>query len=133
MSTSHGRRTVVLVNDINLSTFCDTSNVERAADVHDTTTYGTDDHTSEGGLLKGSVTMGGLYDTSLTAGPQILKTLVGQTVSFERRLEGTGSGLPVETMDVVVEKYNETAPVADFIKWTMDGTRTGPITDAVQT
>jgi hypothetical protein len=44
--------------------------------------------------------------------------MVGTVVELIRRPEGTGSGLPQETVDVLVQNYVETSPIDDIIQWT---------------
>ena len=119
MTFVHGRHTYISVDGNDLSAFTDSSELGRGADVHDVTTYGKDDHVYEGGLRDATFKMSGVYDNG-TAGPKVLEDLVGLKVVLIRRKEGTGTGLPQETVDVVVKGYTETNPVADMIKWSAD-------------
>lgn len=119
MSTVKGKRMVVLINGTDISTYCDANEHRKKSDIQDITTYGKDAHVKEGVLLDGNGNIGGLYDSSAVSGPRaILNALVGQTVPYVRRPEGTGSGLPQDAVDVVVGEYYETAPVADMVRWT---------------
>lgn len=119
MSTNKGKNMVVLINGTDISIYCDANEHHKKADIQDITTYGKEAHVKEGTLLDGNGSIGGLYDTSAVAGPRaILNALVGQTVPYVRRPEGTGSGRPQDTVDVVVGEYVETAPVADMVRWT---------------
>lgn len=120
MSFVHGKDTYISLNASDLSAYVTTSELERTADKHDVTTYGKDDHVYQGGLGDGTASMEGIYDNT-TSGPRdIIEPLIGTVVALIRRPEGTGSGLPEDTVDVLVEKYKETNPVADMVKWSVD-------------
>lgn len=119
MATVKGKETVVLVAGTDISRYCDSSDHKPKADIEDITTYGKDWHVKEGTLLDGSGSLGGLYDSDAVAGPAaVLEPLLGQTVTYTRRVRGTGSGKPQMVRDVVVGEYTETAPVAGMVRWT---------------
>jgi len=117
MAFVHGKSTFISLNGSDLSVYCNTSSFERKADKHDTTTYGKDNHVYSGGLGDGAASMGGVYDNT-SAGPHdTIGPLIGTVVELIRRVEGTGSGLPQDTVDVLIESYVETSPVADMVAW----------------
>lgn len=117
----HGRHTVILLNNKDISVYCTTSQLEKNADKHDVTTYGKDAHVYSGGLTDGGMSISGIYDNSAVAGPRaVIDPLVGQVVEVVRRPEGAGNGKPEDTFDVLVEKYVETSPVADMVTWSVD-------------
>lgn len=119
MSTVKGKVMVVLLNGTDISTYCDSSEHHKKPDLEDITTYGKDSHVKEGTLLDGNGSIGGLYDTSAVSGPRaLINPLVGQTVAYIRRPEGTGSGKPQDAVDAVVGEYVETAPVGGMVRWT---------------
>ena len=119
MATSKGKNMVVLINGVDISQYCDSNEHHKKSEVQKTTTYGKNAHTKEGVLLDGNGSIGGVYDSSQVAGPRaILNALVGQTVPYIRRPEGTGTGKPQDLVNVVVGEYVETAPVADMVRWT---------------
>lgn len=61
-------------------------------------------------------------DSTATTGPRaVLQPIVGTVVELIRRPEGTGTGKPEETVDVLITKYTETNPVDDMIKWAVEG------------
>ncbi len=120
MAPVHGKRLVTLLNGTDISAFGDSNEHHKKPDIHDITTYGKDAHIKGGGLLDGNGSIGGVYDTSASAGPRaIINPLVGQTVTYIRRPEGTGAGLPQDLVSVVVGEYVETEPVADYARWTL--------------
>jgi hypothetical protein len=62
----------------------------------------------------------------------VIEPLLGTVVAFEWRPEGTGAGLPESTGNVLVQSYDETAPVADMISWTSTLETDGDVTVADQ-
>jgi len=119
MAFVHGKNTYVSLNASDLSAFSNASEFGRKADKHDVTTYGKSDHVYEGGLGDGSMSISGIYDNT-TAGPRdIIEPLIGTVVVAVRRPEGTGSGKPQDSVNVLVEEYVETSPVADMVTWSV--------------
>lgn len=120
MTFVHAKNTYISVNAVDLSAFTDASELDRNADIHDVTTYGKNAHVKVGGLLDGKGTMSGTYDSGVAGPKATLEPLLGQVVPIIRRPEGTGAGKPETTVDAVIGRYVETAPVADMIKWSCE-------------
>lgn len=119
MATAKAKSTFVSIAAIDISAYCDSNEHHVKPDIVDKTTYGQDAHVKEGTLLDGNGSIGGIYDTSLVSGPRaVLQSLVGQTVAYVRRPEGTGSGKPQDAVNVVVGEYVETSPVGEIVRWT---------------
>lgn len=117
MAFVHGKDTYISLNGADLSAFANTSDFGRTSDKHDVTTYGKGSHVYTGGLLDGSASMGGVYDNGATGPRDIIEPLIGTVVTLIRRPEGTGSGKPQDSVQVLVEEYVETNPVADMVTW----------------
>jgi hypothetical protein len=135
MARSHSKKTVVIIDGHDISEHCNTSTEEDGQDSHDLTTYGKDRKVKGGGLGDGKFTIGGFYDTSKTEGPRaVLKPLThsGDTVLFQYRPEGTGSGKPQTAVQVLVTKYTQSAPAADYITWSADLEESDDIDDSDQ-
>lgn len=132
MTAVHGKDYYVSVDDVDLTAYVKTSTWETNPDIHDITGSGTDDKSFRGGQIARTFTMGGWYDTSLTTGPGYLETLAGTTVAFVRRSQGTGTGLPEQTCNVVVGKYVESQKNDDITQWTCDFQVTGAVTAGTQ-
>jgi hypothetical protein len=132
----HGKLTEITLDGDDLTEYCDTSEFTREADEHDTTTYGSaqtsNAHAMKGGLRKGNGTIGGLYETGATGPGAIIRPLIGTNVVCIRKVEGTGTGKPLETVTVHVKDYKETAPVADYVRWTASLTFDGWVADTTQ-
>lgn len=130
---SHGKKTVVILNGVNISTNSDNSQLELTADAHDITTYGVNSHVFGGGLLNGTGTVSGKYDINASDGPRAaVAPLRGTIVPFIHRAEGTGSGLPQDSVSALVVKYTQTSPVADYVTWAVDLQFSGDVTSTPQ-
>lgn len=133
MARVHGRKAVYILNGKDLTGVSNNSTVELTADKHDTTTNGKNSHVFDGGLLTSNFTLAGFYDSSLTDGPKaVVQPLLGTKVTFIHRPEGTGVGLPQDSVSVLVEKYNQTHPVADMCTFALDLQGSDDVTPSIQ-
>lgn len=132
MAFVHGKDTYISLGGTDISAMCTTSNLARTADSHDVTTYGKDAHVFAGGLLNGTCGLGGVYDSTTSGAHDVITPLIGTVVTLVRRPEGTGSGLPQETVDVLVTNYTETNPVADMVTWSAELQLSDDVTEANQ-
>jgi hypothetical protein len=132
MAFKHGKDTFISLNAVNLSTFVNTSELSRSADSHDVTTYGKSSHVYAGGLLDGKATMSGIYDNTAAGPRDTIEPLIGTVVTLIRRPEGTGSGLPQDSVSVLVTGYVETNPVADMVTWSCEMQLSDEITSTNQ-
>lgn len=117
MAFIHGKGTVVTLDSDDLSAFANNVAFNRSADSHDTTTFGRTAHVFQGGLKNGTATITGVYDDGVSGPEAIISPLIGTVVELVYKPEGTGTGKPIRTVDVLVTGYDETAPVADMITW----------------
>ena len=130
MAFSHGRNTYISIDSNDISAYVKNSEFSREIDTHDTTTYGDDDKTYISGLRDATFSADGVYDDT-TSGPQdVIQPLLtaGTAVTLIRRPEGTGSGLPEQSVSVIVSSYVETSPVDDYVAWSMECQCTGAVT-----
>lgn len=139
MSAKHGKTTSTKINAIDISPHTRNTEWKRAADTHDVTGYkASDTDTAKNyiaGLTDGTVTISGTYDTDTTTGPgKVLEDCIaaGVAVPFAYAVEGIGTGKPLQSCQVLVQTYNETAPVADIVTWTSDLQITGAVTKTTQ-
>lgn len=134
MAFVHGKGVVVTIDGDDISAF--TKNVEfsREADTHDTTTFGKNSKTYAAGLKDGTATMEGVYDNTADTGPgAVLKPLLGgAAVELIYQPEGLGAGKAQSIVDVIVNSYEESAPVDDMITWTAEVQCTDDIDDTPQ-
>lgn len=131
-TTTLGADAVFLLNAATLTDFIDTVTITESADKLDITTFGNDGHRKRGGLTDGTITIGGVYDTTTNGPHDVIKPLLGTVVTFAWRPEGTGAGLPTTTGSVLVQNYVESSPVADIVRWTAMLEIDGNVTDANQ-
>lgn len=121
MSFTHGKNTFVSLAGSNLSAYSNSVEFSRTADSHDVTTFGKNSHVFVGGLLDGEATITGIYDNTALTGPRaVIEPLIGTVVPLVHRPEGTGSGKPQDTVDVLVKTYAETSPVADMVTFSVE-------------
>jgi len=133
MAFVHGKNTFVSVGGTDLSDFTDSSELNRTADSHDTTTYGNDSHRKSGGLLDGKFTMSGTYDNTASTGPRaVLEPKLGTTTAVVRQPEGTGAGKPQDSFNAVLVSYVETSPTADMVKWSAEFEIDGDVNSEAQ-
>jgi hypothetical protein len=117
----HSKLTVWKVGSNDISQYCNSSNLKRTADSHDVTTYGKNSHVYRGGLLDGTASLGGFYDSTAVTGPRaVLEPLIGTTVEITHWPEGAGSGKPSDVFDALVTDYTEDKPIADFVTWSLE-------------
>jgi hypothetical protein len=128
----HGKHTYVSLAGDNLSTFSNNTEIELNADEHDVTTYGSNAHKFSGGLTGGSATLSGIYNSNASGPRAVIQPLIGTVVELIHRPEGTGTGNPEDTVDVLVKSYKESAPVADMRMWTCELTLSGDVVTADQ-
>ena len=133
MSAVHGKNAYISVDGADLSEFSNNIQLPREAETHDVTTFGNSAHRYVGGLLDGTCTVQGLYDSDV-AGPQAtLEPLLGQTVTVVYRPDGTGSGKVEKTFDAILTSYEETVPVAEMITWSAEFQIDGDVVTSTQT
>jgi hypothetical protein len=117
MSFVHGKSVFVSLDGSDISAFCTSVGPKRTADTHDVTTFGKNSKVYFGGLLDGTFDVEGIYDNTASGPKAVIEPLLGTTVTMIYRPEGTGSGKPQTTVDVLISSYEETAPVADMVTW----------------
>jgi len=134
MAKQHGRHTILTIDGDDISTHTNTSEIEETADSHDTTGYGASGHAKAGGLKDGKFSCGGVYEVlaTVTSPVAVIPPLIGTVVVVTRKLEGTGTGKPLETVSVLITKYVDTAPVADMVTWSCEGEVSGTIARTTQ-
>jgi len=132
MAAAHGKDLHWLIDAIALTTYKKTDNWEVNPDIHDITGSGTDDKSYRGGQIGRTFTLGGWTDDDDTNGPRFLEAMAGDTTTFERRPDGTGTGKRKQTGSCVVGKYVESSKNDDIVQWTCDFTVTGSVTEGTQ-
>lgn len=135
MTNVHGKNTVVTLNGVDYSAFSNSTDFKDATEAHETTTYGRNRKTYHSGLGDGTVSVGGLYDNTVSSGPRnLFKPLkaAGSAVEFVYRPEGTGSGKAQSIVDVIITQFDESSPVGDMVTWTAELQMTGDLDETPQ-
>ena len=122
------------VNGVNISQYLNSIESNRKVDSIDTTTFGQLGHTYQGGLTDGTLSCGGLYDDTSGGPKAVLEPLMqgGQLAAVVYRPEGTGSGRPQQTCNVLVSTYVESSALNDMIKFTTELQISGAVTNVDQ-
>ncbi len=132
MAFIHGKAGFVSLAGVDLSPFSNNIELPRSADSHDVTTFGKNSHVKQGGLKDGGCTLQGVYDDGAASPEATIDPLIGTVVSLIYRPEGTGSGRPQKTVNVLVQEYTETVPVADMITWQLTMEASDDLVKSVQ-
>jgi len=122
------------VDGTNISAYCSSIEVEYSVDSLKTTTFSAAGHTYQGGMTDGSMSLEGTYDNSGSGPKAVIEPLMrdGQLVAAVYRPEGTGTGKPEQSFDVLVTSYSESSAVGEMIKWSSELQVSGGVTDTVQ-
>lgn len=133
MAMVHGKTGAILVNAKDVSPYTNSIDWDQSADTSDVTCFGATGHAYFGGLTDGKVSLKGIYDNTASVGPRAaVQASLGASVAFVYKPEGTGTGKPQSTVQVVVNSYKESVPVADMITWEAELTISGAITTISQ-
>lgn len=128
----HGRNTYISIASFDMSSYTSKSEFKRGADSHDTTAYGATWKGNDPGLKEASFSCEGTYDSTTNGPHDKLEPLVGTKVALIRRVEGTGTGKPETSCQIVVTGYVESSPVNDMVKWSFEGVIDGAVTEGNQ-
>lgn len=135
MTFVHGKGTVVTLDGDDLSAYSTSVTFTRTVDTHEVTTFGKSAKVYAAGLTDGTGSIEGIYDSTASTGPgAILRPLTVTPASavLVYRPEGAGSGKPEAEVDVIINSYEESAPVADMITWTAEFQMSDTIDDTAQ-
>jgi len=129
----HGKVTAVSLGGSDLSIYSNSVTFARTSDSHDVTTFGKNAHVYNGGLLDGTASIAGIYDSTAVTGPRgVITPKIGTVVPLVHRPEGTATGRPQDTVDVLVTNYTETSPVADMVTFSVELQMSDTVTVAAQ-
>ena len=134
MAFVHGKGTAVSLDGNDLSAYSNSVTFTRTADTHETTTFGKSAKTYVAGLTDGTASIEGFYDSSTEAGPAaVIQPLIGgDPVELVYMVEGESAGKPSSTVEVLVTSYEQSAPVADMVTFSVELQFSDDIADATQ-
>lgn len=124
----------VSIDGDDLSIYSNSVTFTRTADALDVTTFGKTSKVYISGLKDGTGSIEGIYDNTAGTGPgAVIRPLLGgDAVSLVWMPEGESTGKPAATVDVIVTSYEESAPVAEVIAWTVEFQMSDDIADSTQ-
>lgn len=129
MAMTHGRLTHFKINSVDLSPWCDSSDYNDEADLHETTTYGKSTKTYAPGLKNVSFSVGGLYDAAAAAVEPTLRPLVGAAATaFEFGPEGSAGTKKKFSGSALVKSFKTSQPVGGMVRWTAEVQMTDTVT-----
>jgi len=122
------------VDGTNIAAYCGSIEVEYSVDSLKTTTFAAGGHTYQGGMTDGKLSCEGTYDDSMSGPKAIIEPLMrdGDLVAAIYRPEGTGSGKPQQSFNVLVTTYSESSAVGEMIQWSSEMKISGAVTDTTQ-
>jgi hypothetical protein len=132
MAKIHSKNVAFTLDGTSLSGYSNSITFTRTADSHDTTTFGQDAKTYQTGLLDATASVEGFYDSTAMTGPAALFRAImaaGDSVELVYTPEGSTTGKPEATVQVIVTSYEESSAVADMVMFSADLQCTGDITD----
>lgn len=133
MAFVHGKGLAVSIDGNDLSIYGNNFEFERNAETHETTTYGKNSKVYQSGLKDGTASLEGFYDNTVDVSPGgVFRPLIGGVaVPLVYEPEGTGTGKPISTVDVIVQTYTESSPVNDMVTFSAELQFSDDIADTV--
>jgi len=126
MAFQHGKNTYFSLDATDISSYTDTSSLERAVENAEVTTYGNDDKAYIAGLRGHTVPVGGPWDPTLDA--VLIGADDGAVVAFVFGPEGNASGDVQYSGNCLFENYSVSNPVSGRVAWSGTLRVTGSVT-----
>jgi hypothetical protein len=125
----HGRGTVVLVDDYDLTQYFREAAITQSVDLAETSAYGTFDKTFVVGMREGRLTLGGMFDGSANAVDQVLATVLGQEAAFPVTYapEGLTIGRRTYVLQAEEATHETSSPLTDIVATSAEFQATGGI------
>lgn len=113
----HGKGTVVLSNEFDLSAYLNSVTATNGVEVPETTTFGSNDRSYIAGHLEGTVSFDGLFDGSADAVDEILTDALGNDTYATMTVSNDGSGLGrrATMLSAVESSYEISSPLTDVV------------------
>jgi hypothetical protein len=123
MGMGRGGKGAFLVDDaagtpVNITAWVD--NVDwgdRSKDTNETTVFGQDNKTFQGGLKEGAIKITGKFDAAAGGPDATLEALLDEDdpKTVEWQPEGAGTGKPFKRVEAILDSYVASAPVGGII------------------
>jgi hypothetical protein len=118
MAFIHGKGTIVLYNEFNLSSYFNEASASRSVETAETTTFGNSAKTYITGLIDGTLSLSGMFDGAANAIDQELTDVLGLNDGANITVAPEGSlALGLRTMSLKGEltSYEVSSPVGDVV------------------
>ncbi len=126
MAFTHGKDTKVIVGEVDLSGFFNSTDVSRDVDVPETTVYGNDDRTFIAGIRNGTLSLSGFFDGAANAVDEEISSALGGTSTklITVGLNGLTVGNVVYLVNAHYTSYSVSAPVDGVVSVSVDAQST---------
>lgn len=135
MAFRHGSRASILVNSVDISTFCTSLDLNIDQDSAETTTFGSTWKSYIAGVSGGKLSIVGDYDGTVTTGPGSALLLAQATavpVAVVHKPGGTLTGQRTNSFNALITSYGETSPVGGVITFKAELLASGAIASITQ-
>lgn len=123
MAFIHGKSTIVLCNEFNLSTYFNEASTSRSVETAETTTFGKSAKTYITGLQDGTMSLNGLFEGSANAIDQELTDVLGVNSGMVITFAPSGTiavGDRILSLTGKLTSYEISAPVGDVVSATSE-------------
>lgn len=113
----HGKGTVVLSKEFDLSPFLNSVGVTNGVEIPETTTFGSNDRSYIAGHLEGTVSFEGLFDGTADAIDSVLTNALGNTSYSAMTVSNDGGavGRRAVLLEAVSTSYEISSPLTDVV------------------
>ena len=118
MAFKHGKDTKVFVNSSNFSSYFNSADANRTADVAESTTFGNSNKTYIAGEKDGTISLAGFFDATADATLQPL--LGGADLDLVVGIDGLDTGDSATFMKGNINNYAVSSPVGDIVATSVD-------------
>jgi hypothetical protein len=129
MAFTHGKDAYFVWNSVNLSSYINDISFPQEVDLAETSTMGNTAKTFLAGLLDGSISIGGLFDSTADAA---LGGAIGTSAAFEFRANSgaVSATNPKYTGSAILQSYEPSASVGDAVQASAEFQISGAVTRA---
>lgn len=120
MAFRQGRFAEITISGVSLSAYCDSIDLSRDTEMHETTTFTRTSKTWLTGLQDAKLDIKGKYDPTASTGPvAVLVGLLGASNSVPVSVYpgGSASGQMIRNFNAFVVNYKESAAVGDIVSF----------------
>ena len=125
----YGAKSLVTVNAVDLSAYCDDAGLDVGIDTAETTTFAATWKTFIEGLASAKFSLKSNFDPTLVTGPAVVLTglIGGGAKSVVFNPAGTVTGELKRTVSAILTAYTESAPVGGKVTFTATFQGTGAV------